>query len=127
MTWWERFVLWLTNSTPGGRREAVETWLSNNKPKLTAYASRQSDRRTAKGHFFQRTKGWARPTDNDDDPSNDFAGAFPSWADITVDVREEPGGLKAWTLRIWVTELDASVWVLSYDSEAGLIGWSRSS
>ncbi len=124
MTWWQRFLAWLKTSTPGGRREQVETWLANNGAKIATFTQRQHDRRAAKGHYFQRLRGWARPSDNDDDPVNDFAGAFPTWADVSVDVWEKPDKTKGWILRIWVTEADATKWVLSYDSADGLVGWT---
>ncbi len=125
MTWWQRFLNWLGLSTPGGRREQVETWLSNNKTKIEAYATRQGLRYAAKGHYFQCLKGWVKPTDNDDEPQNDFAGAFPIWATLSVDVWEKPGKVKGWTLRIWVEEVDTTKWVLAYDSVAGLTGWTE--
>lgn len=126
MTWWQRFLNWLGVSQPGGRREQVENWLASNQTRLQNFFAKQNDRKLAKGHFFQRLKGWARPTDNDDDPENDFAGQLPAWSDVSVDVWEAPvpgGSQKGWTLRIFVTEADGKTWVISYDSSNGPLGW----
>ncbi len=106
-------------------RAIVSDIVIYNKAKIEAYAQRQGLRLAAKGHYFQRLRGWARPTDNDDEPVNDFVGAFPAWADVSVDVWEKPGGAKGWTLRIWVEEANLTQWVLAYDSAEGLKGWTQ--
>jgi hypothetical protein len=124
MNWWTRFTNWLQGSEPGGRKEQVEDWLEANQSVLLNFFQRQNARRNAYGHYFQRLKGWRRPSDNPDDPDNDFAGKLPAWCDVTVDVWDGPKG-KGWVLRIWVTEANDTVWTLSYDSDAGLLGWQE--
>lgn len=128
MTWWQRLLNWLASSQPGGRREQVEDWLANNQTRIQNFLDRQNARKIAKGHYFQRLKGWARPHDNDDDPENDFAGQLPVWADVSVDVWEAPvpgGSEKGWRLYLWVTEANNTVWTLGYDSSAGFLGWEQ--
>jgi hypothetical protein len=129
MTYWQRLLAWLGVSEPGTRKEQVEDWLSANGPKLNAFKDRQTSRRAAKKHFFQRVRGWLGPTDDSDAQPNDFNG-IPVWCSLSCDVWESPDGArpnskKGWTLNIHVTEADASEWTLRLDSEDGPLGWTE--
>ena len=131
MTWWQRLLVWLGVSEPGTRKEIVEDWIAANGPKLDAFRDRQTVRRAARSHYFQRLRGWLKPTDDDQpDEVNDFLGQFPAWVDISIDVWEapiEPRGSseKGYILNIWVTEADTTQWVLRIDSRDGALGWSQ--
>jgi hypothetical protein len=129
MTWWQKLLAWLGVSNPGPlpRRETVEDWIEANGPKIASFANRQNVRRSDKMRYFQRLRGWARPSDNDDDPINDLD-SLPAWVDLGVDVWEAPvdGGTEhGYTLNIFVTDTDTKVWVLRIDSKEGSLGWTE--
>lgn len=130
MTWWQRLLAWLGVSEPGTRKEQVEDWIEAHATEIANFAQRQQTRYALRNHFFQRLKGWLKPTDDGEDQVNDFSGLLPVWADLSVDVWEapiEPRGSseKGYTLNIHVTEADTTAWVLRIDSKAGSLGWSR--
>lgn len=129
MSWWQRFVAWLTGSALGGRREQVEDWIENNGPKIQALVDRQRLRRISRGHFFQRLRGWAKPSDDSEDQPKDLD-SLPSWCDLSIDVYEAPDGArpntkKGWRLNVHVTEADDSKWTLTIDSLDGSLGWAQ--
>lgn len=127
MTYWQRLLAWLGLSTPGGRKEQVETWISNNGPKISALTARQQARLAARRHFFQRLRGWAKPSDDAEDQVKDID-TLPAWCDLSIDVYEAPDGAgtkKGWRLNIHVTDTDASEWTLTIDSHEGSLGWSK--
>jgi hypothetical protein len=129
MTWWQRLLAWLGISEPGTRKEQVEDWIETHGPTLDAFRDRQVVRRAIRGNYFQRLRGWLKPTDDTDpDEVNDFAGILPVWADVSIDVWEAPprgSNNRGYTLNIWVTEADLTLWVLRIDTEAGSLGWSE--
>ena len=130
MTWWQRLLVWLGISEPGTRKEQVEDWIAAHGPEIADLAARQTARLAARRHYFQRLRGWLKPTDDNEDQTNPLAGLLPAWADLSIDVWEapiEPRGARAkgYALNIYVTEADASEWVLRIDSAAGSLGWSR--
>lgn len=125
MTWWQRLLNWLGASSPGGRKEQIETWVTNHTDEFALFTAQQDERRAAKGHFFQRLRGWGKPADNDDNPEKKFSG-LPAWADISIDVWEAPsegGSEKGYTVNIWMTDIDTKEWVLRIDSKNGSLGW----
>lgn len=131
MNWYQRLLIWLGISEPGARKEQAEDWIAAHAAEIASFAARQNVRRAAKNHFFQRLRGWLKPTDDGEpDETNYFAGLLPAWADVSVDVWEapiEPRGSseKGYALNIWVTEVDASLWVLRIDSRDGSQGWTK--
>lgn len=129
MSWWQRLLIWLGTSEPGGRKEQVEDWIEAHQAEIVDFAQRQDGRFSLRNHYFQRLKGWLKPTDDNEDQVNSFAGLLPVWADVGVDVYEEPieprgTSRKGYVLNIYVTEIDASKWVLRIDSRAGPLGWT---
>lgn len=129
MTYWQRLLAWLGLSEPGARKEQVEDWIAANGPKIAALTSRQNTRLAARRHFFQRLRGWAKPSDDSEDQPKDL-NSLPSWCDLSIDVYEAPAGArpnskKGWRLNIHVTELDSSEWTLTIDSHDGSLGWRR--
>jgi hypothetical protein len=128
MSWWQRLLVWLGISEPQGRKEQVEDWIEANGPKLDALRDRQEARRALRNHYFQRLRGWLRPTDDNEDPSNDLD-TLPVWVELSIDVWEAPitrsTSEKGYTLNIWVTETDTTLWVLSIDTKAGSLGWQQ--
>ena len=130
MNWWQRLLAWLGISEPGNRKEQVEDWIEAHAAEIADFAQRQNVRFGRRNHYFQRRKGWLKPTDDVEDQVNSFAGRLPVWADISVDVWEAPSvprgtSTKGYALNIHVTEADASRWILRIDSVAGSLGWTQ--
>jgi hypothetical protein len=131
LSWWQRLLVWLGISEPGTRKEQAEDWIETHGPQLDAFRDRQIARFGRKNAFFQRLRGWLRPTDDQTDPdeTNDFLSFLPVWAEVGVDVYEAPVARettrKGYILNVYVTELDATVWVLRLDSEEGSLGWKQ--
>jgi len=129
-TWWQRLLAWLGISEPGNRKEQVEDWIEAHATQIADFGQRQNVRFALRNHYFQRRKGWLKPTDDGEDQVNSFAGLLPVWADLSVDVWEAPSTprgttKKGYALNIHVTEADASQWILHIDSVAGSLGWSH--
>lgn len=130
MTWWQRLLAWLSLSEPGARKEQVEDWIAAHGSEIADLANRQAVRFALRRHYFQRRRGWLKPTDDNEDQTNPLAGLLPVWADLSIDVWEAPAeprgtSTKGYALNIYVTEADASEWVLRIDSVAGSLGWTR--
>ena len=131
LSWWQRLLVWLGISEPGTRKEQVEDWIEAHGAELDLFRDRQAVRKMLRNNYFQRLKGWLRPTDDQalPDETNDFAGILPVWADVSVDVWEAPVGRetteKGYALTVYVTEQDATAWCLRLDSKDGALGWKQ--
>jgi hypothetical protein len=106
--WYQAAIAWMGLSEPGGRKEILETSLTE--ARLKSIIERQvSHKESGRGRFAQVLRGGGTPSDRTRGFTLGFAP--PAWADFSIDEWEGPAG-KGFILNFWVTETDSTEWVM---------------
>jgi hypothetical protein len=118
--WYLAIKTWLGVSEPGARKETVEDTLTEGVLKdlierLVDHRENQSRRK----RFPQVLIDGSKPPDRERAFAHGLA--VPAWGKVSIDEWEGPAGTGC-SLNFWVTETDASEWVLRLKWKPGTAG-----
>lgn len=118
--WYLSVLAWMGVSEPGARKETVEDNLTEGTLKTLLEAMWDYRELTStRKRFPQVLLDGSKPSDRN--VAFNHGLSIPAWGKISIDESEGPEG-KGVSLNFWVTELDATEWVLRvkwFPGEAG--------
>jgi len=107
--WYQAALVWLGVSEPGDRKAQVEDALVEEKLRTLIEGLWDHRNTSGKGRFPQILRGGLKPSDRQRLFNHGIN--IPVWGDLSIDEWEGPSG-RGCTINFWVTETDATEWVL---------------